>query len=65
MCELGCERCGHNWYKKHYNNGNPTRYWNNYCGCCGGTNEQQRVCKIQCTGNEKYQNFVVYIYIYI
>jgi len=48
VCELGCNRCGYNWYKQHWNNGNPTQWWNRYCGCCGGTQAQQNVCKRTC-----------------
>merc|ERR1719184_725487 len=48
-CQLGCNRCGYNWYKKHYNNGRPTRHWNQYCHCCKGTKEQQNTCKGVCT----------------
>ena len=55
VCELGCNRCGYNWYKTHWNNGNPTKWWNVYCGCCGGTKEQQNVCKEVC-GKPKETN---------
>merc|ERR1719204_254791 len=51
-CELGCNRCGYNWYEKHYNNGSPTEHWNKYCNCCEGTMEQQNTCKGVCTNWE-------------
>ena len=52
-CELGCNRCGYNWYKKHWNNGNPTKWWNVKCGCCGGTQAQQNACKEVCVPKYK------------
>ena len=48
-CDLGCERCGYNWYKRNWNNGNPTKYFRNTdCGCCGGSKAQKEVCKEVC-----------------
>eukprot|EP00930_Biecheleria_cincta_P029338 TRINITY_DN20415_c0_g1_i1.p1 TRINITY_DN20415_c0_g1~~TRINITY_DN20415_c0_g1_i1.p1 ORF type:complete len:264 (-),score=32.05 TRINITY_DN20415_c0_g1_i1:245-1036(-) len=48
-CELGCNNCGYNWYQQHWNKGTPTRYYNSYCGCCGGTQVQQNQCKLVCS----------------
>ena len=53
-CELGCNKCGYNWYKNHFNNGNPTNHWNKFCGCCGGTQQQQNVCKKVCIGMKHF-----------
>ena len=47
-CQLGCNTCGYNWYENHYNNGNPTEHYSAYCDCCGGSQEQQNVCKEVC-----------------
>jgi len=52
QCQLGCKKCGYNWYEKHYNNGSPTQHWNKYCNCCKGTMEQQNTCKAVCTNSE-------------
>merc|ERR1719162_2207173 len=47
---MGCNACGYNWYTAHYRNGNPTQHFNQRCGCCGGTQSQQDVCKNVCAG---------------
>lgn len=49
-CELDCKVCTdqdgshYNWYERY--NGQPAI--DHYCQCCGGTQEQQDVCKVTC-----------------
>ena len=49
-CYTNCNGgCGYNWYKRNYNNGNPTWYYSRYCECCGGNKENQDECKKVCS----------------
>lgn len=58
-CSPGCSACGYNWYKKEYNNGNPSRAWNfGDCPCCGGKqdshiNWEVFECRDQCSTDVK------------
>ncbi|CAE7884831.1 unnamed protein product [Symbiodinium microadriaticum] len=49
-CQLGCSKCGYNWYQSQWQNGSPSRDFHKYCGCCGGSQAQQDDCKEVCAG---------------